>query len=140
MAVLGEQEGFRAMGEGSDQLRTARVYDGLDDGGRPMAVREVLPDRVWDELLTYLESAPVVLAARSFDEDEFIPGDRDVPLKFRTDGDWIWSGSVPHYLRKHGLPPEPELVQHIIDREYRLGEIDEATKELATDHYGWMGG
>ncbi|MET8422577.1 hypothetical protein [Nocardia sp. NPDC004860] len=119
------------MSEGTDQLRMARVYDGRDDSGRPMAVREVLPDQVRDQLITYLESAPVVLAARSFDEDEFIPGDRDVPLNFRTDGAWIWSGSVPHYLRKHGLPPEPELVQHIVDRGYQLGEIDEATKEIA---------
>ncbi|MEV6771268.1 hypothetical protein AB0N05_21875 [Nocardia sp. NPDC051030] len=120
------------MDAGSDQaLRLAHVYDGRDDGGRPIAVREPLPGDLLDGILSYLESAPVVLAARSYDVDEFVPTERDVPLNFRTDGAWIWSGSVPHYLRKHGLPPEPELVRHIVDRGFRIGEVDEAAKDAA---------
>lgn len=73
----------------------------------------------------------MVLAARHLDVDEFAPGDHDVPLNYRTDGVWIWAGSVPHYLRKHGLAPEPELVRHIADRGFRLGEVGEEAKELA---------
>lgn len=112
-------------------LRVAAVYDGRDDGGRPVAVRESLPWWLKEGIIAYLENAPVVLAARSYEVDEFAPEDRDVPLNFRTDGVWIWSGSVPHYLRKHDLPPEPELVQHIIDKGFSHGEIDEAAMDLA---------
>jgi hypothetical protein len=114
-----------------DGLRIAHVYDGRDEAGRPVVNRQMLDPQLADALLTYLEGAPVVLAARNLDVDEFIPGDQDVPLNFRTDGAWIWAGAVPHYLRKHGLPPEPDLVAHIVARGFRLDEVDEATRERA---------
>ncbi|MGW4351647.1 hypothetical protein ACWELJ_06095 [Nocardia sp. NPDC004582] len=115
-----------------DELpRLARVYDGRDDSGRPIAVREPLPADLSDRILAYLNSAPIVLAARSFEVDEFAPSDRDVPLTFRTDGVWIWAGAVSHYLRKHALPPDPELVSHIISREYRLSEVTSEAKDQA---------
>ncbi|MEU4763202.1 hypothetical protein AB0H12_08090 [Actinosynnema sp. NPDC023794] len=112
-------------------LRTAHVYDGRDEAGRPVVNRQMLDPQLVDALLTYLEGAPVVLAARNLDVDEFIPGDQDVPLNFRTDGVWIWAGAVPHYLRKHGLPPEPDLVAHVVARGFRLDEVDEATRDRA---------
>ncbi|MFF2552677.1 hypothetical protein ACFVUS_16850 [Nocardia sp. NPDC058058] len=112
-------------------LRMARVYDGRDADGRPVADRAPVIPWFTERVLGYLESAPVVLAARSFDVDEFAPGQRDVPLNFRTDGVWVWSGSVPHYLRKHGLPPEMDLVTHILARDCRVAEVDEAAKDAA---------
>ena len=112
-------------------LRTAHVYDGRDEAGRPVVNRQMLDPQLAEALLTYLEAAPVVLAARNLDVDEFVPTDQDVPLNFRTDGAWIWAGAVPHYLRKHGLPPEPDLVAHIVARGFRLDEVDEATRERA---------
>ncbi|MFF3566734.1 hypothetical protein [Nocardia jiangxiensis] len=111
--------------------RLARVYDGRDPDGRPIADRDPIDHALTEALLTYLESAPVILAARSFDVDEFAPADRDVPLNYRTDGTWIWAGSVPHYLRKHGLAPEPKLVRHIQARDFQLDPVDQATKDLA---------
>ncbi|MFE3103061.1 hypothetical protein [Nocardia tengchongensis] len=115
-----------------DELpRLARVYDSRDDSGRPIAVREPLPADLRDRVLVYLNSAPIVLAARSFEVDEFTPSDRDVPLTFRTDGVWIWAGAVSHYLRKHALPPDPELVRHIISRDYQLGDVTAQAKDLA---------
>lgn len=111
--------------------RLARVYDGRDPNGRPIVDRAPLEPALTEALLGYLESAPVILAARSLDIDEFTPTDRDVPLNYRTDGTWIWAGSVPHYLRKHGLAPEPELVRHISARDFRLDPVDQAAKELA---------
>lgn len=113
------------------ELRTAHVYDGHDEEGRPVVNRHMIDQQLAEALLAYLEAAPVVLAARNLDEDEFVPGDQDVPLNFRTDGTWIWAGAVPHYLRKHGLPPEPDLVAHIVGREFRLGEVDETTRDRA---------
>ncbi|MQY24990.1 hypothetical protein [Nocardia aurantia] len=118
-------------GNGARPLRLARVYSGRDDTGRPIVDRPAIDTELREALLTYLESAPIVLAARSFAVDEFIPAERDVPMNYRTDGAWIWSGSVSHYLRKHGLSPEPELVLHILDRNFHLGEVDDTTKDLA---------
>lgn len=111
--------------------RMARVYDGKDADGRPIADRPAVEGNTRMAVLAYLESAPIVLAARSFEQDEFVPGDRDVPLNFRTDGVWVWAGAVPHYLHKHGLAPEPELVQHIANRGYRVGEIGETAQRAA---------
>ncbi|MEV6771277.1 YncE family protein [Nocardia sp. NPDC051030] len=112
-------------------LRLARVYDGRDEVGRPTVNRYPVDSGLRDALLAYLESAPVVFAARSLDVDEFAPSDSDVPLNYRTDGVWVWAGSVPHYLRKHGLPPEPELVQHIMNRGFQVGVVDDSRRELA---------
>ncbi|MFI6870181.1 hypothetical protein [Nocardia sp. NPDC050406] len=112
-------------------LRMARVYDSRNDAGQPVVERPPLDPKLRDALLAYLESAPLVLAARSMDQDEFAPGERDVPLSYFTDGVWIWSGAVPHYLIKHGVPPEPELVRHVVARNFRLEMIDDRTRELA---------
>jgi hypothetical protein len=113
------------------QLRLARVYDGRDPNGRPIIDRPPLDPALRKPLLTYLESAPIILAARSLDIDEFAPGDHDVPLNYRTDGAWIWAGSVPHYLRKHGLAPDAELVEHVVEHSFHLGEVEASTKNLA---------
>ncbi|XVV01853.1 hypothetical protein ACQPW3_31340 [Actinosynnema sp. CA-248983] len=113
------------------ELRTAHVYDGRDDAGRPVVNRQSVDPQLREALLAYLEAAPVVLAARNLDADEFAPGEQDVPLNFRTDGTWIWAGAVPHYLRKHGLPPEPALIRHILDRNFAVAEVDEATRDRA---------
>ncbi|GLY49666.1 hypothetical protein [Lentzea sp. NBRC 102530] len=116
----------------SDELRTARVYDGKNDDGRIVVNRQPVDPQLVDGLLNYLESAPVVLAARSYDTDEFSQtGEQDVPLNFRTDGTWIWAGAVPHYLRKYGLPPEPELVAHAVSRNFQVAEVNEQTQDKA---------
>ncbi|MET9627573.1 hypothetical protein ABZX92_08925 [Lentzea sp. NPDC006480] len=114
------------------ELRTARVYDGKGEDGRIVVNRQPIDPQLVDSLLTYLESAPVVLAARSYDLDEFSQsGEQDVPLNFRTDGTWIWAGAVPHYLRKYGLPPEPELVAHVVARGFQIGEVTDQTQDRA---------
>lgn len=118
--------------QGQGELRTARVYDGKSDEGRILVNRPPVDPQVIDGLLNYLESAPVVLAARSYDTDEFSQnGEQDVPLNFRTDGTWIWAGAVPHYLRKYGLPPEPELVAHVVARGFQVAEVSDQTQDRA---------
>ncbi|MEU1430719.1 hypothetical protein ABZ412_26945 [Nocardia sp. NPDC005746] len=56
--------------------RMACVYDGKDADGRPVVDRPVVEGNTRTAVLAYLESAPIVLAARSFEQDEFTPGDR----------------------------------------------------------------
>lgn len=130
----------RAAGEGPGQaasdaeygLRTPRVYDGLDEQGRPVVNRPPLPRAERDRMLGYLSTAPVVLAARSYDTDAFAP-DREpgVPLNFRTDGTWVWPGAVVYHLREHGVAPDPELAAHIRARGFALPEVSEPARELA---------
>lgn len=114
------------------EMRTPRVYDGLDEAGRPVVEREALPEAERERVLAYLESAPAVLASRSFDVDAFDPGRVDVvPLTFRTDGSWVWPGAVAYYLREHAVTPDPELLSHIRGRRFEVPEVGEPARELA---------
>ncbi|QYN22898.1 hypothetical protein [Amycolatopsis sp. DSM 110486] len=114
------------------EMRTPRVYDGLDEAGRPVVEREALPEAERERVLAYLESAPAVLASRSFDVDAFDPGRVDaVPLTFRTDGIWVWPGAVAYYLREHAVAPDPELLSHIRGRRFEVPEVGEPARELA---------
>ncbi|MFC4003897.1 ferredoxin [Prauserella oleivorans] len=117
---------------GAGELRTPRVYDGLDAAGRPVVNRPALPPEERERVLGYLEQAPVVLAARSYDADVFDP-DRapEVPLTFRTDGTWVWPGAVAYYLREHGVAPDPELAAHIRARGFVVPDVGEPERERA---------
>ncbi|WP_188317096.1 hypothetical protein [Solihabitans fulvus] len=126
------QQGVPQAGGSQAALRTAKVFDGTAPTGRPFADRPPLAPDERDRLLAYLDSAPIVLAARSYDTDELAPDEPPaVPLTFRTDGAWIWAGAVSYYLGKYRLPPDPELLAHIRGRGYELPEVDEATKARA---------
>lgn len=94
-----------------------------------MVNRSAVDSDIQDQVLAYLEHAPVILSARS--RDAFDPAQRDVPLNFHTDGVFVWPGAVPYYLRKYGLPPEPALVQHIVGKGFEIGEVDEEARQAA---------
>ncbi|MBQ6642111.1 MAG: hypothetical protein IJH84_13920 [Saccharopolyspora sp.] len=113
-------------------LRTAEVFDAVDQSGRPQTNRAEVNAAELDGLADYLDQAPLVLAARSYDTDQLDPEQpASVPLTFHTDGAWIWPGAVAYYLRKHGVPPEDELVEHIRKTGFRVPEVDEHVRELA---------
>ncbi len=115
-----------------EPMRTPRVYDGLDEAGRPVVDRERLSPDERDRVLAYLEAAPVVLAARSYDTDAFAPDEpAAVPMNFRTDGSWVWPGAVVYYLRKHDVTPDPELLAHIRGRDFTMPAVDDPTRDLA---------
>lgn len=130
---LAERAGARDGGaEVSREMRRAEVFDGTDAQGRPVNDRETLPADEQERVLEYLERAPIVLAARSFDTDRLDPaGSASVPLTFHTDGSWIWPGAVSYYLRAHQVAPQSELLDHIRRSGFRLPYIDEETRELA---------
>ncbi|MDI2029446.1 hypothetical protein QFW96_12525 [Saccharopolyspora sp. TS4A08] len=114
---------------GGPQLRTAEVFD---DRGNPITERAEIGRAEADRVAEYLETAPVVLAARSYDDDRL---DRQrtgaVPMTFHTDGTWIWPGAVAYYLRQHGVAPEPDLLNHIRARGFQLPEVTEPQRERA---------
>ncbi|WP_370968605.1 ferredoxin [Amycolatopsis sp. cg9] len=118
---------------GDGEVRTPRIYDGVDAAGRPLIRRQPLLPAEIERVLGYLDAAPVILASRSNGPDAFAPDRADaVPMNFRTDGVWAWPGAVAYYLREHGVPPDPELVAHIRARRFTAPtEVPEAAKDLA---------
>ncbi|MGW5721805.1 ferredoxin [Amycolatopsis sp. NPDC003865] len=115
------------------EVRTPRIYDGLDASGRPLIRRPQLVPAEIERVLAYLDAAPVILASRSNGPDAFAPDRADaVPMNFRTDGAWAWPGAVAYYLREHGVPPDPDLVAHIRARRFTAPtEVPEPAKDLA---------
>ena len=122
------------LGPGPGAVIAAPLFDGPDAavGDRPAVHPQEL-----DDVLAYLENAPVVLAARSYGPDALKPeATPSVPLSFHTDGTWVWPGGVAYYLRNHHLPPVPQLVQHIRDNDYAVPpvapEAERAAAAVAT--------
>ncbi|WP_197319565.1 TNT domain-containing protein [Saccharomonospora sp. NB11] len=95
------------------RFRHARVVDGHAPGEKPVVNRAPVPQEQVRDILNYLYRAPVVHTKPGPLPDLFVPGPPNVPDAFHTDGTWIWPAAVPHYLRKYGVPPEPELLDHI---------------------------
>jgi hypothetical protein len=118
--------------EVAGRFRHARIFDHRDADGRPVVDRPPVPGAEVEGVLHYLDSAHVVMGGRGFDPDVFAPGATpDVPAGFHTDGTWIWPASLPHYLGKYGVPPEPDLVAHLRAKGHAPPELDRETKDAA---------
>lgn len=117
------------------ELRHAKVFDGTDPAtGVPIVNRTGLTPEEAQRVLGYLDAGPVFLFARSFDKDIFYPENPPaVPLKFATDGTWIWSGAVAYYLEKYRMPPEDELLAHIRALDYTLPEVTQEARDAARE-------
>jgi hypothetical protein len=74
----------------------------------------------------------MLIAVFGFDEDPWDP-DRPavVPVSIHTDGEWVWSESEAYFAERYGIPPDPEFLAHIKERDYRWPDLDEATLERA---------
>ncbi len=113
-------------------MRIARPFDGTAPDGRPEVRRPDVPGAEREAMVRYLEQAPIVLAARSYDSDALDPGPaRNVPLTYHTDGTWIWPGAVGYYLRAHGVPPEPELAAHIRRTGFAVPDVADGVRSAA---------
>lgn len=113
-------------------FRHPRVVDAHNEGEPPVVNRTPLPQDEIRALLSYLYRAPVVLSRQVPRPDIFAPaGSPDVPDAFHTDGSWVWPAAVPHYLRKYGLPPDPEFLEHIRAAGHRLPYVDKQVREAA---------
>ncbi|MCU1685704.1 MAG: hypothetical protein JWQ81_6443 [Amycolatopsis sp.] len=113
-------------------FRLAKVVDAHNEGERPMVNRAPVPPDKVRGVLDYLFRAPVALARPGMLPDIFAPqGPPDVPDAFHTDGTWIWAASVPHYLRKYGVPPEPELLGHMQANGFRTPYVSPRLRATA---------
>ncbi|ACU40296.1 TNT domain-containing protein [Actinosynnema mirum] len=114
-------------------VHAAPLFDGVDGQGTPTFERRpAVHPQERDDVLAYLESAPVVLPAPGDGSDALDPArSAPVPMGFHSDGTWVWAAGSAYYLREHGVPVLPQLVQHIRDNGYRVPEVDEAARERA---------
>jgi hypothetical protein len=114
-------------------FRMARPVDSHNEGERPVVNRPPVPPDQVRGLLDYLFRSPVAVAKPGPPgPDIFTPnGPPDVPNAFHTDGSWIWPAAVPHYLRKYGVPPEAELVEHIRANGFRPPYVSELVRATA---------
>ncbi|WP_158879661.1 TNT domain-containing protein [Amycolatopsis anabasis] len=114
-------------------FRVARVVDAHPEGEKTVVNRPPVPPEEMRGVLDYLYRSPVALARPARLPDVFANApQQDVPDAFHTDGSWIWPAAVPHYLRKYGVPPEPDLLEHIRANAHRppyVGERLRATAE-----------
>ncbi|MGH3432734.1 MAG: glycohydrolase toxin TNT-related protein [Thermocrispum sp.] len=117
------------------QLRHAQVVDVHTPGQQPVVNRPPVPPQEVRGVLHYLYSSPVVLVGENPPgprPDIFAPQTApSVPNAFHTDGRWIWPASVPHYLRMHGVAPEPELLESIREKSYRPPFVGQKLRETA---------
>lgn len=114
------------------RLRTARIFDGPGPDGRPTVNRPPLDPAEVGKVLDYLEAAPVVMTAQGMDSDRLAhENPESIPFAFHTDGSWIWPAAVIFYLARYGVPPEPDLVQHIRGANFLAPEVDEPTRAQA---------
>ena len=73
-------------------------------------------------MIRYLESAPVLAAAPSAALDYFT-GEVIAEQTFQTDGEWVWYGELPYYVRRYDTILDPDfLVTVDTRREATLSE------------------
>ena len=114
------------------RFRLARIFDGTGPNGRPTVNRPQVSDEDRDRLLDYLDHASLALPERGHDIDRLSPDGRPVvPVAFHTDGVWVWPAAVNFYLRRYGVPPDPDLVAHARTNGFRPPEVDDATRAAA---------
>ncbi|GLY46797.1 hypothetical protein [Lentzea sp. NBRC 102530] len=97
-------------------LSFARVYDGFDDAGVPRLdpARPRLDAERTAFLLDRLRAGHPLLTTALTEPDVLQPDSGSVvPLGLRTDGVWIWSEAVTHYVERHRVAPEPGLLRHL---------------------------
>lgn len=103
-------------------VRMARVFDGAHPERGPFFVteRERLDESRRERLLDYLRGGEPVFEVDGELDDVLEPG---VPVAagFRSDGDWVWSEATVHYLDRHGVAPDPDLVAHMAHRAASAG-------------------
>ncbi|SDP14708.1 Protein of unknown function [Actinopolyspora xinjiangensis] len=116
-------------------LIVARVFDDEDEQGRPLVHgRPPLAPQEAEPLRRYLENAPVVLAAEHHTPDRLDPNRSEaIPDSWHSDGSWVWPTAVPYYLSQYGVPPQPELLQHVRSNGFNVADLDPAVREAAEE-------
>jgi hypothetical protein len=103
-----------ARSDPADGPRLARVFDAADRPFFSPSRLRIRQPRRRERIETYLSTAPLVLRATEPGPDPFAPTVGPVvPLSYRSDGAWVWSEALAHFLRTRGVAPPLPLLTHI---------------------------
>lgn len=106
--------------EPAHAVHLAKTYDGEPDWPT-LSGAEVF------RLLGYLRGGERVLLTPARSHDVLNPtAPARVPMNHRTDGTWVWSEAVIHYLERYRTAPDPALLAHVRGRGFRRPEVDGA--------------
>jgi hypothetical protein len=118
-----------------NDIRVARLYDGIDPVTGPYfdAGHARLTDPVERARLDgYLRRGRLVLLTTARDVDVLDPARRrTVAISVRTDGSWVWSDAVRHYLTRYGTAPDDAFYDHIRQCRYQCPGVDEPAARRA---------
>lgn len=113
------------MSPDTSALRVATLWRRAGEGQQPILrddLESPLDGPEADRVARYLDEGLVVLAATTLLPDRLDPSrEHAVPVSYVTDGTWLWTGEQAYYLRTHGVPPQPEFLDHIRRSGYRPG-------------------
>ena len=124
-------------------MRTARLYDGVDESGTPhfAADRARIADTAErDRIVGYLNGGGAVMTTPGVTEDVVEPGrGKVVPLSYLTDGTWIWSAGLAYYTQEYGIAPDAEFIEHMRQQEFVPPQVDADTRLAAMEELeaGW---
>lgn len=104
------------------------LVGGPDDLNAQLSLRSL--DRA--VVVSYLASAPVVLAARSVRADRRDPAAEPIPMGFRSDGRWIWSFEAHRYAERDGMRLPDALLDRIAGL-VRPPEVSDETRHAAVE-------
>jgi hypothetical protein len=131
----------------ADLERIASVYEQslrvsylpVQDDPR-VAMRPALSPEEHEKVLLYLKDGPVVYDRGDLLEDDHDPGrPARIPATYHTDGAWVWLGGVAFCLEVHGIPPEPDLLDHIRRHDFQLPTLDAVDTARAVRTLHWTG-
>ncbi|MEV0839357.1 SUKH-3 domain-containing protein [Actinocatenispora sera] len=121
-------------------FRFAKVIDGFDDDQRPRpwAARPWIDDDgERDQLLQYLQAGAPLLPSDERTYDLFDPTNPTlrwaVPVRYLTDGVWVWSTISTYQLEHRRLAPQPAFLDHIVAQGYRCPPVPEDVRLAARE-------
>jgi hypothetical protein len=116
-------------------MRVATLWKAAADGRTPILRDDLPPPLSGDErarVERFLSGGAVIAVATARMADRLDPQRGDaVPLDYRTDGEWLWTGDLVYYLAIHAITPPADLLAHIRRRDYIIAPVDAATCERA---------
>lgn len=93
--------------------------------------------RVYDRaaLLDYLRSGISIVSMKENRVCRFCGlSGSDLGCSELSDGRWIWTDDLIHYVETHDIDLPPEFVEYIIDRNYQFNPSDELSDALIQLH------
>jgi hypothetical protein len=93
---------------GAEVETEGRVYDFAE------YVDFTCPEEVLAQILFYIENSPEILAAQQPSQSCALCDEKLYYSVFKSDGIWLWSDSLFHYVSKHNFCTPNEMVSHIL--------------------------